>query len=438
MTPTLTTAAEKKIPAFDVAQARRDFPILNQLVHASAKSAGHPLIYFDNAATSQKPQAVIDTLTRYYEETNANIHRGVHYLSQKASQAYDDVRIKVRDFVHAPSEREIIFTRGTTESINLVAATWGRKHIGLHDEIIVSAMEHHSNIVPWQMLCEEKGAKLLVIPMNDAGELLLDEFKKLLSPRTKLVSVVHTSNSLGTRNDIEKIIHIVRTYSHSLRGEQRTGDIAVVVDGAQAVAHSVVDVQEMDCDFFAFSGHKMLGPTGVGCLYGKLELLEDMPPYQGGGEMIHSVSFEKTTYNEVPFKFEAGTPNVADVIGLGTAIDYLMRLDRNAVQAYESDLVRTASEKLSAIQGVRLIGTAQHKAGVVSFVLDGINALDAGMYLDTMGIAVRTGHHCTEPVMQRLNIPGTLRASFMFYNTLEEIDALVEGVKKAIQFLGKS
>jgi len=397
---------------------RKDFPILGQTPY------GKPLIYFDNAATSQKPQVVIDALIKYYSEYNANIHRGVHFLSQKASQAFDDVRTNVQQFIHAASEKEIIFTRGTTEGINLVASSWGRKNISAGDEIIISAMEHHSNIVPWQLLCEEKKAILKVIPMNENGELLMDEFDKLLSPKTKFISVVHTSNSLGTVNPVNEIIR---------KAHER--GILVMVDGAQAIAHDEIDVQEMDCDFVAFSGHKVFGPTGVGCLYGKLNLLEGMPPYQGGGEMIQSVSFEKTTYNEVPFKFEAGTPNVADVIAMGTAIDYLQSLDRKSIAVHEHDLLVYASEKLKAIPGVRLIGTAKNKASVVSFIIEKVNALDAGMYLDTLGVAVRTGHHCTEPVMNRLGITGTIRASFLFYNTKEEIDVMVAGVQKAITFL---
>ena len=403
---------------FDVKALRKDFPILSQ------KAYGKPLIYFDNAATSQKPQVVIDALTKYYSEYNANIHRGVHFLSQKASQAFDDVRVRIQQFINAKSEREIIFTRGTTESINLVAATWGRKNISIGDEIIISAMEHHSNIVPWQMLCDEKNAVLKVIPMNDDGELLLEEFEKLLSPKTKFISLVHTSNSLGTINPVKEII-----------AKAHKKNILVLVDGAQAIAHNEINVQDLDCDFFAFSGHKMFGPTGVGCLYGKLDLLESMPPYQGGGEMIHSVSFEKTTFNEVPFKFEAGTPNIADVIALGTAIDYLQSLNRKKISTHEHELMEYASEKLKAIEEIKLIGTAKNKTSVVSFIIKGVNALDAGMYLDTLGVAVRTGHHCTEPVMKRFNIPGTIRASFLFYNTKEEIDVLIDGVKKAIRLL---
>ncbi len=419
------------VSEFDVRKVRKDFPILSQTAY------GKPLIYFDNAATSQKPQVVIDALVKYYSEYNANIHRGVHFLSQKASQAFDDVRVNVLKFINAKSEREIIFVRGTTEAINLVASTYGRKNISSGDEIIVSAMEHHSNIVPWQMLCEEKGSVLKVIPMNDEGELSLVEFEKLLSPKTKFVSIVHTSNSLGTINPVREIIKLTRTHSLSLGENQREAYIPVMIDGAQAIAHAEVDVQELDCDFFAFSGHKMFGPTGAGCLYGKLELLEAMPPYQGGGEMIQSVSFEETKYNEVPFKFEAGTPNVADVIALGTAVDYLESLDRKRITEYEHALMVYASEKLKVIPGVRLIGTAKEKASIVSFIIEGLNALDAGMYLDTLGVAVRTGHHCTEPVMKSFSIPGTIRASFMFYNTKEEIDVMIEGVKKAIQLLRK-
>ncbi len=404
--------------SFDIKKIRSDFPILDEKVY------GKNLAYFDNAATSQKPLSVINSLTDYYTHYNANIHRGVHFLSQRASQAFDDVRVKVAQFINAPSEREIIFTRGTTESINLVAATFGRKFIQEGDEIIISAMEHHSNIVPWQILCEEKGAVLKVIPMNNEGTLLMEDFDKLISPKTKFISVVHTSNSLGTINPIKEIIR--KAHQHN---------IPVLIDGAQAVAHTLIDVQDLDCDFFAFSAHKMFGPTGIGCLYGKAELLEKMPPYQGGGEMIQSVSFEKTTYNEIPFKFEAGTPNIADVIGLGAAIDYLNEMDRTSAEKYEQELLVYASDKLTEIAHVKLIGTATHKASVVSFIIDGVNALDVGMYLDTLGIAVRTGHHCTEPVMTRLGIPGTIRASFMFYNTFEEIDRLVEGVRKAIALL---
>lgn len=411
----LTETSARK---FDVVSVRIDFPILNE------KPYGKSLVYFDNAATSQKPKVVIDSLVNYYTKYNANVHRGIHYLSQKASDAFDEVRFKVKDFLNASSEKEIIFTRGTTESINLVAATYGRANVNQGDEVVVSAMEHHSNIVPWQLLCNEKGAKLLVIPMNDKGELLLDEFSKMLSDKTKIVSVVHTSNSLGTINPIKEIVRIAHAKN-----------IPVLVDGAQAVAHGAVDVQDLDCDFFAFSGHKMLGPTGIGGLYGKLELLENMPPYQGGGEMIKSVSFERTTFNDVPYKFEAGTPNIADTIALGFAIDYWKAIDRVAATQHEMELLKYCTNQLSAMPAVKLIGTAENKASVVSFVLDGINAMDAGMYLDTKGIAVRTGQHCTEPVMTRFGIPGTIRASFMFYNTFEEVDSFILHTKKAVSFL---
>ncbi|MBK5286649.1 MAG: cysteine desulfurase [Bacteroidia bacterium] len=417
----------KPVSEFDIQKARRDFPILTQKVYSERNgTGGKPLIYFDNAATSQKPQVVIDALVKYYSEYNSNIHRGVHYLSGKASQAYDDVRKKAHEFIGSKVEQEIIFTRGTTESINLVASSWGRKNISEGDEIIISEMEHHSNIVPWQMLCEYKKAMLKIIPMNERGELLIDEFEKLISTKTKFISIVHTSNSLGTINPVKEIISIAHKHN-----------IPVLVDAAQAMAHKKINIQDLDCDFLAFSGHKMLGPTGVGVLFGKLNLLEEMPPYQGGGEMIQTVTFEKTTYADVPAKFEAGTPNVADVIAFGAALDYWNMLDRKAIADYEYELMIYASEKLKALEGVRLIGIAKEKSSVVSFVIDGLNALDVGMYLDTLGVAVRTGHHCTEPVMDFYKIPGTIRASFYFYNTKEEIDVMVEGVKRAIQFLKK-
>lgn len=404
--------------SFDVNKLRNDFPILSE------KAYGKPLVYFDNAATSQKPGVVIDAINDYYTHYNANIHRGVHFLSQKASMVFDAVRGKVKSFINAASEREIIFVKGTTDAINLVAATYGRKHVGKGDEVLISAMEHHSNIVPWQLLCEEKGAVLKVIPMNDRGELLLEAFHDLLTERTKLVSLVHVSNSLGTMNPVKEMIS-----SAHAKG------IPVLIDGAQSTAHDRIDVQELDADFFAFSGHKILGPTGIGCLYGKLHLLEAMPPYQGGGEMIASVSFEKTTYNEVPYKFEAGTPHISGVIALGAAIDYWNSIDRTGAMEWEQELLHYATRHISDIPGVRIIGTAAAKASVLSFVIEGVNALDAGMYLDTKGIAVRTGHHCTEPVMTRFAIPGTLRASFMFYNTKEEIDILTAQLRKAISFL---
>lgn len=406
---------------FDVAEIRKDFPILSEKIY------NKPLIYFDNAATSQKPKQVINALVNYYSSYNANIHRGVHFLSQKASQAYDDVRRKVQEFISCNSEEEIVFTRGTTESINLVASSWGRKNLNEGDEVIISAMEHHSNIVPWQMICEERKAVLKVIPMNDIGELILEDFIKLITAKTKMIAVVHTSNSLGTINPVEDIVAIARKGSNAL----------ILVDAAQAVVHEKINVQELGCDFLSFSSHKMLGPTGVGVLYGKKHLLEQMPPYQGGGDMIKSVSFSKTTYNDIPFKFEAGTPNVADVIAFGAAIDYLNSIDRNAALQHELRLAKYAEQKLSEIDGVKLIGTAKNKTSLVAFIIDSVNTLDAGMYLDTLGIAVRTGHHCTEPVMERLRISGTIRASFLFYNTIEEADALVDGTKKAIKLLKK-
>lgn len=404
--------------AFDHQRIRQDFPILSE------KPYGKPLVYFDNAASSQKPRTVIDALVNYYSHTNANIHRGVHFLSQRASDAFDQVRLKVKEFIHAGSEEEIVFVRGTTEAVNLVASTFGRQRVNAGDEILVSAMEHHSNIVPWQMLCEEKGARLNVIPMNEEGELVLDKLDQLLTERTRIVSVVHVSNSLGTINPVKEIIR-----------KAHAKGIPVMVDGAQSTAHMAIDVQELGADFFAFSAHKILGPTGIGCLYGKRHLLEEMPPYQGGGEMIRSVSFERTTYNDIPFKFEAGTPNIADVIALGAAIDYWNSIDREAAREWEEKLLKHATNRIAEIPGVRIIGRAKEKTGVLSFIIEGVNSMDAGMYLDTKGIAVRTGHHCTEPVMIRLGLPGTIRASFMFYNTMEEVDHFAEQVAQAIRFL---
>ncbi len=406
------------VKQFDCNSIRNDFPILKE------KPYGKPLVYLDNAATSQKPKVVIDALVNYYTTMNANIHRGVHYLSQKASAAFDEVRVKVRDYINAADEHEVVFTRGTTEAINLVAATYGRSNVAAGDEILISAMEHHSNIVPWQLLCEEKKAVLKVIPMNDRGELDMEQFSRLLTDRTKLVAVVHTANSLGTINPVKEII----TRAHAK-------NIPVLIDGAQAVVHDNVDVQALDCDFFVFSAHKMLGPTGVGVLYGKMELLEAMPPYQGGGDMIRQVRFEKSSWNEVPYKFEAGTPNIADVIAFGAAIDYLNEMDRSAAHAHEQRLLEIATAALAAMPEVRLIGTAANKAAVLSFVVEDVNSLDLGMYLDTKGVAVRTGHHCTEPVMVRFGVTGTIRASFLFYNTEEEVLTFIETVKKAIGFL---
>ena len=409
-------ASDKAGNALDVARIREDFPILNHQVH------GKPLIYLDNAATSQKPQIVIDTLNRYYNTENANVHRGIHSLSQQATQEFEDARSKVRQLLNASDDREIIFVRGTTEAINLVAQSYGRQNVGDGDEIIVSAMEHHSNIVPWQILCEERGGRLRVIPMNDAGELLMDEYEKLLSPRTKLVSVVHLSNSLGTINPVEQIVEM----AHSMGAR-------VLLDGAQSTPHMAVDVREIDCDFFAFSGHKLFGPTGVGVLYGKADLLDSMPPYQGGGDMIKSVTFEKTTYNSLPYKFEAGTPNIAGVIGLGAAIDYVTNVGLERISAYETELLEYGTRRLSSIGGLRMIGTAKEKAGILGFVLGDIHPHDIGTILDSEGIAIRTGHHCTQPVMERFGIAATARASLALYNTREEIDALVKGIDKVLE-----
>jgi cysteine desulfurase/selenocysteine lyase len=399
--------------AFNVYRIREDFPTLKQKVR------GKPLIYLDNAATSQKPQAVLDTLLRYYTSENSNVHRGVHFLSELATKKYEDARVKIQGFINAADFREIIFVRGTTEAINLVACTYGRQRVRAGDEIVISALEHHSNIVPWQMLCESKGAHLRVVPIDDNGELILEEYEKLLTPKTRLVAVAHVSNALGTVNPIRKMIGLAHQ-----RG------IPVLVDGAQAVPHTRVDVRELDCDFYAFSGHKVYGPTGIGVLYGKAALLEAMPPFQGGGDMISSVTFEKTTYNRIPYKFEAGTPNIAGVIGLGAALDYLKSVDIEAVGFYEHGLLEYTTDVISAVPGVRLIGTAREKAAVVSFVLDGVHPHDVGTILDQDGIAVRAGHHCAQPVMDRFGVPATVRASLALYNTREEIDTLVAGLHK--------
>jgi cysteine desulfurase/selenocysteine lyase len=398
---------------FDVERIRRDFPILHTKVH------GHPLVYLDNAATSQKPRSVIDALVRYYEGENANIHRGVHYLSQLAKEEFEKARETVRGFVNAAQASEIIFTRGTTEAINLVAQTYGRVHVGAGDEVLITAMEHHSDIVPWQILCEEKGAKLRVAPINDAGELVLEDYEKLLGPRTKIVAVGHVSNALGTINPLKRMVALAHA-----RG------IPVLVDGAQAVPHLAVDVQDLDADFYAFSGHKMYGPTGIGVLYGKHALLDAMPPYQGGGDMISSVTFEKTTYNKLPHKFEAGTPDMAGVAGLKAAIEYMDGIGIAKIAAHEHELLEYATEVVGALPGVRLIGTAREKASVLSFVLDEVHPHDIGTILDQQGIAVRTGHHCAQPVMERFQIPATVRASFAVYNTKAEVDALVRGIRK--------
>jgi cysteine desulfurase / selenocysteine lyase len=399
--------------AFDVQRVRRDFPILSQKIH------GKPLVYLDNAATTQKPQVVIDAMVRSYAQDNANIHRGVHLLSERATQAYELAREKVQHFLNAASSREIVFVRGTTEGINLVAQTYGRAHVGKGDEVLLTEMEHHSNIVPWQLLCEEKGAQLKVLPITDEGELRLDLFEGLLTDRTRIVAVNHVSNSLGTINPIKTMVE----KAHS-RG------IPVLVDGAQAVAHIPVDVQALGADFYAMSGHKLFGPTGIGVLYGKLPLLEAMPPYQGGGDMISAVTFKKTTYNIVPNKFEAGTPNIAGAVGLGAAIDYVRSLDFTAMSAYEDELLAYGTKALSALPGIRLVGTAKQKTSILSFVMDNVHPHDIGTILDQEGVAIRTGHHCTQPLMERLGVPATARASLALYNTRDEIDALARSLNR--------
>jgi cysteine desulfurase/selenocysteine lyase len=397
--------------AFDVEQIRKDFPILDQKVH------GKPLAYLDNAATSQKPKSVIDALTSFYLWDNSNIHRGVHELSERSTRAYEEARAKVRRFLNAAHDHEVIFVRGTTEGINLVAQSYGRRHVGAGDEVIVTALEHHSNIVPWQILCEEKGATLRVIPINDRGEVLVDRLDDMLNDRTRLMAVGHVSNALGTINPMREII-----------ATAHRGGVPVLVDGAQAAPHMRLDVQALDADFYVFSGHKIYAPTGIGVLYGKTALLEAMPPYQGGGDMIRSVTFEKTTYNALPYKFEAGTPDIAGVIGLGAAIDYINAVGIENIAAHEHDLLEYGTRMLESIPGVRLVGTARHKAAVLSFVLEGVHPHDVGTVLDQEGIAVRTGHHCAQPVMERFGIPATTRASFAMYNTSEEIDRLAEGI----------
>lgn len=404
---------------FDVGKVRQDFPILKEKVR------GKPLVYLDNAATSQKPQVVIDTITRYYLSENSNIHRGIHFLSELATHAYEDARLKVKGFLNASTTQEVIFVRGTTEGINLVAQSYGRGFVKAGDEIIISAMEHHSNIIPWQMLCDQVGARLRVIPINDNGELLIGEYERLLNAKTRIVSVAHVSNALGTINPIRQIIEMAHRWN-----------TPVLIDGAQAAPHLAVDVQDLDCDFYVFSGHKLFGPTGIGVLYGKADLLEKMPPYQGGGDMIRSVTFEKTLYNTLPYKFEAGTPHIAGVIGLGSAIDYLGRIGLEKIAAYERELLNYATDVLSTVTGVRIIGTAKEKAGILSFVIDGVHPHDIGTILDCDGIAIRAGHHCAMPVMQRFGVPATARASFAFYNTKDEVDALIRAIHKVIEVFG--
>ncbi len=401
---------------FDVHRIRKDFPILRQKVH------GRPLVYLDNAATSQKPRAVIDAVNRFFLKDCSNVHRGLHLLSERATATYEASREKVRQFIHAAQTHEIIFVRGTTEAINLVAQTYGKKHLQAGDEIIVTAMEHHSNIVPWQMLCEETGAVLRIVPINDNGELLLEEYERLLGPKTRFVSVAHVSNALGTINPVRRIIELAHRHG-----------VPVLVDGAQAVPHLKVDVQELDCDFYAFSGHKAYGPTGIGILYGKAALLDAMPPWQGGGDMILSVTFEKTIYNRLPHKFEAGTPDIAGVIGLGAAVDYVSALGMDTLAEYEHGLLSYATEALSAIPRLRIIGTAKEKASVLSFVIEGAHPHDVGTILDQEGIAIRAGHHCAQPVMRRFGIPATARLSLAFYNTREEVDVAAAAIRKAVR-----
>ena len=401
------------VPGFDVDKIREDFPVLKQKIH------GRPLVYLDNAATSQKPQSVIDAIVKFYTVDCANIHRGVHELSQRSTAAYEETRSKAKRFLNARSKSEIIFVRGTTEGINLVTSSWGRHNVREGDEIVIAGLEHHSNIVPWQILCEEKGARLRVIPIDDRGELILEEYEKLLGPRTRMVAIGHVSNALGTINPVARIIEMAH----------RAGALTLV-DGAQAVPHMKVDVQALDADFYAFSGHKVFGPTGIGVLYGKGKILNAMPPYQGGGDMIRTVTFEKTTYNDLPYKFEAGTPDIAGGIGLGAALDYVARIGIDKIGAYEHELLLYGTEALSRIPGLRIIGTAREKAAVLSFVIEGIHPHDIGTVLDRQGIAVRTGHHCAQPVMDRFQVPATTRASLAFYNTTAEIDALVDGLHK--------
>jgi cysteine desulfurase/selenocysteine lyase len=405
-------SVDEPLSAFDVERVRADFPILAQKVR------GRQLVYLDNAATSQKPNSVIDAIVRYYQNDNANIHRGVHYLSQRATEEYEASRRTVASFLHA-APSEIIFVRGATEGINLVAQTYGRAHVGAGDEVLITTMEHHSNIVPWQLLCEEKHAKLQVAPINEQGELILEEFEALLGPRTKIVALGHVSNALGTVNPVAAIVEMAHARN-----------IPVLLDGAQAVPRMPVNVQELDCDFYVFSGHKAYGPTGIGVLYGKSALLEAMPPYQGGGDMISSVTFGKTTYNKVPHKFEAGTPDMSGAIGLRAAIEYMQALGMENIAAYEHELLAYGTAALSDLPGVRLVGTARQKTGVLSFVLEGIHPHDIGTVLDQEGIAIRAGHHCAQPVMDRLGVGATARASFGLYNTQAEIDALVRGIKK--------
>jgi cysteine desulfurase/selenocysteine lyase len=410
---------ERTAPTFDVERVRKDFPILHQKVH------GKPLVYLDNAASTQKPQCVIDALVRYYEQDNANIHRAVHVLSDRATRQYEAARETIRRFLGAADTREIIFCRGTTEAINLVAHSYCKKFVGSGDEVLITQMEHHSNIVPWQIACEDRQAKLKVAPIDDRGELILEAFEKLLTDRVKIVSLTHVSNTLGTVNPVRAVIEMAH----------RKG-IPVLLDGAQSAPHMRVDVQELDADFYAFSGHKVYGPTGIGVLYGKSRWLDAMPPYMGGGDMIRTVSFEKTTWNELPYKFEAGTPNVEGPIGLAVAIEYLESLGLDQVAEHERSLLKETAARLAEIPGIRIIGTARERAGAISFVLEGVHANDIGVVLDQEGIAIRSGHHCTQPLMQRFGVPATARPAFALYNTHEEIDALIRGIHKVKKLFG--
>jgi cysteine desulfurase/selenocysteine lyase len=412
-------AVEAAHTQFDLARWREDFPILKQTIH------GKPLVYLDNAATSQKPASVIDCEARYYATLNANIHRGIHDLSQRATDAYEAAREKVRAFINAADTKEIVFVRGTTEAINLVAQSYGRSRLEGGDEILVTEMEHHSNIVPWQLLCEQTGAVLRVAPIDDTGALRMDTFEALVNPRTRLVAVAHVSNALGTINPVRRLIEL----AHAVGAP-------VLLDGAQAAPHLKVDVRALDCDFYAFSGHKLYGPTGIGVLYGKAALLDAMPPYQGGGDMISRVTFEKTSYNVLPYKFEAGTPNIAGTIGLGAAIDYVEAIGLDAVAAHEHDLLEYATRRVGELRGLTVIGTAKEKAGILAFTLEGIHPHEIGTVLDHEGIAIRTGHHCAMPVMDHFGVPATARASFALYNTRDEVDALIEGLRKCLQLFG--
>ena len=409
----------RRAPVFDAAAIRQDFPLLRRRVH------GTPLVYLDNASTTQKPQTVIDRMTQYYVEENANVHRGVHWLSECATEAYEQARATVGRFLNARHAEEIVFVRGATEAINLVAQTYGRSHVTRGDEIVISAMEHHSNIVPWQILCEEKGARLRIVPTSDAGELDIGAYEALLNARTRIVSVVHVSNALGTVNPVE-----------AMAGLAHRRGIPVVIDGAQAVAHMTVDVQRLGCEFYALSGHKMFGPTGIGVLYGMSSLLDAMPPYQSGGDMISSVTFERTLYNAPPHRFEAGTPHIAGAVGLAAAVDYLAGIGFDAIARHERDLAEYAAHTLTHVPGVRLIGTASQKAGILSFVLDGVHPHDVGTMLDREGVAIRTGHHCCQPLMDRLGLPATSRASLALYNTREDIDALIAALHKVRELFG--